>query len=148
MNFKTVNSITIPQIDILKEEYQIQQKNDRFNFTINVSAENIDKMFLEFAKCIKTPGFIILEVPSNLNYERQFQLDGIKEFHREVFYLDGLEWVDFLVIHNNFSEYFINDGLVCYGFGSQVTNDEIFIGKYKIFSIWSKNVEPFECILK
>jgi hypothetical protein len=69
-------------------------------------------------------------------------------YHKDVYYLDGQDIDGFKKIWNSGRDLLLDDGMVQFGFGSHPNctegkSDEVFVGKYKILSIYSNNPEKF-----
>lgn len=147
--FRTVEGITIPFPDKIQEGICIvKEKEDYTSITANVSAEKIDETFQKLAEKVKTPGFLILEIPTQKIIEDNLLESEIDTFHRDVYYLDGLNHDEFFQIYSGYKELLISDGLVNFGFGSHDVVDEVLVGKYKIFSILSTEPEKYIDIFK
>lgn len=142
-NFSFVKGNHVPIIDGIIEGYSIVEINGLFQITINVSAENIDNIFQRLCKKVKTPGFLLLEHGTNANTEKQLRKSDSDPFHKDVYYLDGLGWESFLNLYHEYSELLINDGEINFGFGSHMVTDEVFVGPYKIFTIFTEEVEKY-----
>lgn len=134
MMFQLIKGANIPDTAGLKEEYQI---NDNVLYA-NVSAENIQKVFEKFLGKMQEdePLFLFIETPCSENDEQklnnspQGKEHSIEKFHRDVFYLDGYCREQMLMIlQSGAGDLLINDGLVCFGFGSMASHIEL--GKYK-----------------
>jgi len=147
MNFTTVTGIHIPEHSLLKEEYQVTtRENGTFHVRFNVSSEKIDKAFQEFAVSLAEPGFLVLETPCNETKEIELRKKDSDPFHRDIYYLDGLSKYDFLKLYSKYSDVFIKDGLVHFGFGSHEEQEEIFVGSYKVFHLYTSDISRYERI--
>lgn len=132
--FQLIKGASIPDISGLREEYQI----DNNILYANVSAENIPIVFESFLSKMQEdePLFLFIDVPCNvddelrLNPQQPGQEHAIKKYHRDVFYLDGLNRESMLMLlHSGVGELLINDGLAFFGFGS--LDSHVELGKYK-----------------
>lgn len=142
-SFTIVRGNHIPNLEGIMEGYSIIQQKNTYQITINVSSENIDNVFQSLCKKVKTPGFLLLEHGTNANVEKQLRKSDLDPFHKDVYYLDGLDRKSFLNIYNEFKELLINDGEINYGFGSNIGTDEVFVGPYKIFTIFTQEVDKY-----
>ena len=141
--FTVVQGNHIPNLEGIMEGYSITQNNDFYQITINVSAENIDSVFKSLCKKVKTPGFLLLEHGTNENIEKQLRKSDLDPFHKDVYYLNGLDWESFLNLYIEFRELLVNDGEINFGYGSHTGVDEVFVGPYKIFTIFTEEVEKY-----
>jgi hypothetical protein len=64
-------------------------------------------------------------------------------FHKDIYYLDGLETESFLQLYDQYKELLINDGFINYGYGSHKSTDEVFVGPYKLFTIYTNEMEKY-----
>lgn len=109
----------------------------------NVSVDKIDDVMKHFILMHKEPIFFILELPSNLKDENEKAPGVVDKLHNDVYYIDGCQPEDALMILRDFGELLYNDGISSFGFGCHMSNDEIMFGKYNILSIYSKNNEAY-----
>ena len=136
--FQLVKGAFIPNISGLREEYEV----DGDKVCANVSAEKISKVFESFLNEMKEdePLFLFIEVPCSEEDELKFntvqseQEKVIEKYHRDVYYLDGYDREGMLsFLNSGAGELLINDGFVCFGFGSLESNIEL--GKYEYNTI-------------
>ena len=66
----------------------------------------------------------------------------------EVWYLDGMTKKQLTMILDGYGELLCQDGLSAFAIGSLTTEEELFVQKYKVLSIYSETVERFEPLLK
>ena len=132
--FQLIKGASIKDISGLREEYHVVDNM----LCANVSAENIIKVFDAFLNRIEDdePLFLFIEAPCNqedeskLNSQKPDDENAAFVFHKDVYYLDGCNREDIrALLHSGAGEVLINDGLVCFGFGSFNSNTEL--GKYK-----------------
>jgi hypothetical protein len=105
---------------------------------INVSAENIDNVFKSLCARVRSPGLLLLEHGTNAENENELRKSDTDLFHKDVFYLDGLEHKYFFELFDQYKELLINDGEINFGLGAHIGVDEIFVGPYKIFTIFHR----------
>lgn len=146
--FKVVKGICVPILDGISEGYAIYQKNTGYQMIVNVSAENIDNVFRRLTEKVLAPGFLVLEHGTNKKNEDELRKSKLDPFHKDVYYLDGLEWEFFLNIYNDYDDLLVNDGEISYGFGSHAGIDEVFVGPYKIFTIFTQDTNKYIQVLK
>lgn len=132
--FQLVKGAFIPDISGLREEYEV----DGDTVHANVSAEKISKVFESFLNEMREdePLFLFIEVPCceedelKLNSVQSEREKVIEKYHRDVYYLDGYDREGMLsFLNSGAGELLINDGFVCFGFGSLESNIEL--GKYE-----------------
>lgn len=97
---------------------------------------------------VATPGFFVLEVPSHEETEQRLRKNNDDPFHKDVYYLDGQEMEGFKQLWEASRELLLDDGMVTFGFGSHPNCtegqfDEVFVGKYKILTLYSNNLNKF-----
>ena len=66
----------------------------------------------------------------------------------EVWYLDGMTKKQLTMILDGYGELLCQDGLSAFAIGSLTTEEELFVQKYKVLSIYSETVERFEPLLR
>lgn len=71
--YNCVGGIYVPCLDKIEEGYSVVKKNDYYQFTINVSAENIDVVFRTLCKKVNIPGFLVLEHGTNSEIEEDLR---------------------------------------------------------------------------
>lgn len=145
--FNVVKGNYIPNLDGIMEGYSIIQNDSLFQITVNVSAENIGNVFRRLCEKVKTPGFLLFEHGTNATIEKQLRKSDSDPFHKDVYYLDGLDWEVFLNLYNEYNELLINDGEINFGFGSHMGTDEVFVGPFKIFTIFTEELEKYIDVL-
>ncbi|QNU68305.1 hypothetical protein EHE19_007835 [Ruminiclostridium herbifermentans] len=146
--FNLVEGVHVSNLDGINEEYAIEEYENIFRITINVSAENIDSVFRELCARVRTPGFLMLEHGTNQNIEKQLRKSDTDPMHIDVFYLDGLESTAFFALYNQYNKLLVNDGVISFGFGSHICTDEVYVGPYKIFTIFTNETEKYIDVLK
>ena len=132
--FQMIKGASIPDASSLKEEYIVSGKR----LTANVSAEHILPVFEAFLRQMREnePLYLFIEVPCKLPEEQRLNDpskmtdQSVEEFHRDVYYLDGLYQEQMLMLlQSGVGELLIHDGLTHFGFGSLESQTEL--GKYK-----------------
>ena len=141
--FMPVRGIIVPDLTDIHECYEVSQREESFVFTINVSADKIENLMRYFCSELAEPCFLIIEVPTNEADEQQLRVDKTAPFHCDVHYCDGLSKKTLFDIIDKYGELLINDGIVCFGFSSHTSHDELYIGKYKIASIFSDDEQRY-----
>lgn len=123
--FNTVKGVCIPNLEGIKEGYNIIENTNYFQINVNVSAENIDSLFKKLCTKVRTPGFLLLEHGTNEELEKQIRKSDTDPFHKDIYYLDGLELKSFFDLYNQYKDLLVNDGEINYGFGSHIGTDEL-----------------------
>lgn len=142
---KFLDCYSVPKASEIRQEYEI----DKNEIVFNISAENIENFIFTFINDeFIEPGFFILEVPLKKDEEDLLKNTNNTLFHKNVYYLDGQN-KEFLI--NLFKEnliYFLKNGLISFGVASHITGDELFITKYNIGYIYSKDVSKYLNLFK
>lgn len=142
--FKLVQGVHVADLHGIFESYSVIERKNHSTITVNVSAENIDKLFRLMVAEVRTPGFLLLEHGTNINVENELRKSDSGSYHKDVYYLDGLSLEDFIKIYSQYDELLTEDGEVNYGFGSHNGTDEVFVGPYKVFNIYTD--QPYKYI--
>ena len=145
--FLLVRGIDVPNLTDIHECYEISQRAESFIFTINISADNIESLITNFCSELVEPCFLIIEAPTNETDERELRLEKMAPFHCDVYYCDGLSKQTLFGLIKKYGELLVNDGMVCFGFASHVSNDELYFGRYKIAKIFSANEQRYKNLM-
>ncbi len=130
----------VPRAELLEEAFAIQGNAIR----ANVNAEKMPELFKHFIEAHNDELlFFILEIPCNINEEVPDEDGNISEFHKNVYYIDGLSAPQALEILETKGELLINDGMSCFGFGGHESQDELTKGSYNICTAFSNDTERF-----
>ena len=97
-------------------------------FEAVVSAERIAPLVNSFIGLLDEPVFFFLELPKNINDEDN---DGY-----DIFYLDNCTLPVAKAIMKRYGELLIQDGISRFGFGSHMSNYEIYVRDYQQVSIY------------
>ena len=116
-------------------------------FTVNVSAENIHGLFCRLAAEVNEPGFLVLETSVQRDIEQELRGKGTDLFQRDVHILGDLKWPDAKSIVDCYAELLTHDGILNFGFVSHAGRDEVFVGPYKIFTIYADEPSRYETAL-
>lgn len=152
MSFQLASGVTVPHLTGIEQAYQVRPGKKYTVFTINVSRENLEPILLGLVQLIAVPGFFVLEMPSHQIAEQQLRESNEDPFHKDVYYLDGQEIEGFKQLWADARDLLLDDGMVAFGFGSHPNctdgqYDEVFVGKYKILTIYSNNPDKFSQLL-
>ena len=142
-NFKLVKGVRVSNLNGIQEGYCVAEQQNYFAITINVSAENIDSVFRSLSEKVRTPGFLLLEHRTHRDIERELRKNDTVPLHKDVFYLDGLQYDAFLTLYEKHKGLLVNNGMVQFGFGSHDGYDEVFVGKYKIFTVYTDDIGKY-----
>lgn len=142
-NFNVGEGIDIESLDGIHECYEINGDN----LIANVSFENVKPLLRNLCNALTAPLFFFIELPCEEEEEKNLtKIDDC--FHKNVYYLDNCTTNVILAIIKRYGDLLLNDGLVQFGFASHDDEDEISVGKYKIISIYSKNIKKYSAILE
>lgn len=148
MSFKLAPSVVVSDLHGIEQAYQVRQGKNYTVFMVNISHENLEPILLGLVPLVAVPGFFILEVPTHQDTERQLRKSEDDPFHKDVYYLDGQEIAGFKQLWSAARNLLLDDGMATFGFGSHPNCtdgefDEVFVGKYKILTIYSNNPDKF-----
>lgn len=104
--------------------------------TVNVSAENIDKVFQTLTRAVSRPSFLILEHAARGN--------GLLRDY----YTMGVDYPEFMKIYNRYKAILIQDSLVTFGFASYKKTDQVVVDRYKVFLIRTDHPRTYEKLLQ
>jgi hypothetical protein len=146
--FRLPRGIQVADLSGIHEAYSVTVAQDGYHvFTVNVSAENIHRVFCRLAAEVNEPAFLLLETGTHRDIEQQLRKSPTDPLHKDVYYLDGLPWGNAKSIVDTYSELLTHDGMINFGFGSRDGHDEVFVGPYKIFTIYADKPARYELIL-
>lgn len=146
--FQLPKGIQVANLSGIREAYGITVAPDGYHvFTVNVSAENIHRVFCRLAAEVNQPAFLLLETGTHRDVEAQLRKNNADPLHKDVYYLDGQKWPSAKSILDTYTELFTHDGQLSYGFGSHEGHDEVFVGPYKIFTIYADDPAKYETAL-
>lgn len=126
--FQTAAGVTIPYPEKLSEQY-VQDGN---TITLNLSFEKLADFVHSFYAELDEPLFLAVHPDAESD---------------EVWYLDGMTKKQFTMILDGYGELLYQDGLSAFAIGSLRTEEELFVQKYKVLSIYSETVQRFEKLL-
>lgn len=129
----------VPFPDKLVEGYEIGK--DRI--LANVSADKIEMVMAHFICLHEEPLFFILELPAKQDNEVEVRPGIVEAFHKDVYYIDGCNQEEALVILSQSGQLMIDDGMCSFGFGCHNSQDEIMFGKYNVTTVFSQDIEQY-----
>ena len=149
LSFQLPRGIRIADSSGIHEGYEeTKMPQGHWTFRINVSAENIPRVFKRLAQEVGNPGFFLLEVGTHRDEEAKLRKQPSDPFHKDVYYLDGQNTTQALAIFDAYRDLLVHDGMVNIGFGSHQGKDEVFVGGYKIFEVYADHPEKYRTALK
>ncbi len=126
--FQTAAGVTVPYPEKLSEQY-VQDGN---TITLNLSFEKLADFVHSFYAELDEPLFLAVHPDAESD---------------EVWYLDGMTKKQLTMILDGYGELLYQDGLSAFAIGSLKTEEELFVQKYKVLSIYSETVQRFEKLL-
>ncbi len=142
--FELVTGVEVPDLTGIHEGFSSRGTARGYHqLTVNVSAPRLQETVLALAAQVESPGFMVLEVPCEEATEAALREDDGAPFHRDVYYLDGIAFTRFAAIIRDNASVLIEDGEVNFGFGSHDGYDEVFVGAYKIVSIYAEDPRKY-----
>ena len=146
---------SVLNLDGIHECYQVEESvrsSDNapyYILTINISFENLLPLLERFCMHLDEPGFFFCELPAAAKAEEEKLRESEKSsFHYKVYYKDGCRREELLAILGKYGKWFLPDGMACFGFASHITNDEIYVMKYKIVRIYTRNLQKYQAMLE
>lgn len=129
MAFGLVQGVSADDLGGIISAYQIRENC----LDSVVSAELIRPLLEKILDKLDEPQFFFVELPCS---EQESKELGGNVTHRKVYYLDGCTRQVSLAILDRYGELLINDGLTCFGFGSNKTNDEVYVMDYQQIQVY------------
>lgn len=120
--FQTAAGVTVPYPEKLSEQYL----RDGNTITANLSFEKLSDFIHAFYAELDEPLFLAVHPDAEAD---------------EVWYLDGMTKKQLTMILDGYGELLCQDGLSAFAIGSLTTEEELFVQKYKVLSIYSETVE-------
>lgn len=134
-----VKGCYVPKNELLSEQYQITD----FGYIANVNAGKIKEVFNHFITMQDERMFFILELPTNQNDEKNLGKTDTDLFHKDVYYIDGLNIEQALIVLKNYGELLINDGISKFGFGVHDNSAELMLDNYNVITLWTSNIDKY-----
>lgn len=126
--FQTAAGVTVPFPDQLREQYQIGGNN----LTCNLSFEKLSDFIHSYYASLTEPLFLAIHPDAE---------------QEEVWYLDGMTKKQLTMILDGYGELLLQDGLSAFAIGSLATEDELFVQKYKVLSLYSPDIRRVEKLM-
>lgn len=127
--FQTAAGVTIPFPDKLCEQYQL----DGTTAICNVSFEKLPDLIRTFYAGLAEPLFLAIHPDAEQD---------------EVWYLDNMTKKQLTTILDGYGELLLQDGLSSFAIGSLATEEELFVQKYKVLSLYSPDPSRLETLLE
>lgn len=126
--FQTAAGVTVPFPEKLSEQYLL----DGDTIICNLSFEKLSDFVHSFYAALEEPLFLAIHPDAE---------------SEEVWYLDGMTKKHLTMILDGYGELLLQDGLSAFAIGSLATNEELFVQKYKVLSIYSPQIVRFTTLL-
>ncbi|MEL7608668.1 MAG: hypothetical protein AAGU74_04125 [Bacillota bacterium] len=139
--FNTASGVIIPFPEQIEEKYSISENQIMFN----ISFEKLKAFIDDFVSNLSEPLFLIIQKPLKEKYKPNSFAKG--PFKAELYYFDLGTKAQTTEVLDQYGEILLNDGMSEFGVSSHKTGDEIFIAKYKIALIFSKNIKQYFSLL-
>ena len=120
--FQTAAGVTVPFPEKLSEQYEL----DGNTITANLSFEKLSDFVHSFYAELDEPLFLAIHPDAESD---------------EVWYLDGMTKKQLTMILDGYGELLYQDGLSAFAIGSLTTEEELFVQKYKVLSIYSETAK-------
>lgn len=133
--FNLSSGYTLENTGDVHQAFQVKDNN----ILCNVSFENLNKTITGLISLLDEPLFFFMEIPSD-------KMEA-GEDSKDVYYLDNCTKPVILAIIKRYGDILFNDGIVEFGFGSHKTDDEIYLMKYNLLSIYSARINKFTACL-
>lgn len=128
--FETAAGVTVPFPEKLQEQYQI----DGDTLTLNLSFDKLPDFVQAFYAMLPAPLFLAVHPDA--------------EDEQTVYYLDGMSKKQLAAVLDGYGELLYQDGLSSFAIASHETDEEIYIQKYKVVSIYSPDLNRFFPLLE
>src|SRR5262245_55735453 len=141
--FQVVDGVVVPDLHLLTEGFEVRQRTDGvWSILANVSAERIPDVFRRCVERIPGPGYFVLETGTPGDEEETLRTAPTDPLHCDVWYLDGIPPAEAVAIFAAHERLLVHDGMIKFGFGSHQGMNEVFVGAYKLFSLFAVDPGP------
>ena len=127
--FQTAAGVTVPFPEQLSDAYQLEGEN----LTASLSFEKLADFVRAFYTRLDEPLFLAIHPDADTD---------------EVWYLDNMTKKQLTMILDGYGELLYQDGLSAFAVGSLATEEELFVQKYKVLSIYSPQIARFARLLE
>jgi len=147
-NFRLARGVHVTDPRGIHQAYDlVEARKDYWVFTINISAENIGRSFISLARQVRKPGHFILEIGTRRDDQAVPRINPDDPCYSEVHYLDGISPRRVSSIYSRYESLLAHDGRTNFGFGSHHGVDEVYVGPYKIFRIFTNTPKKYVAAL-
>lgn len=152
-DFQLAKGVQVPNLDGIYECYEVIRRirpsdgQPYDSFAINISIDKLRPLLKCFCENLEEPCFFLCEVGASQEEETELRKSESAPFHRNVYYKDGCSRDELLELLAAYGEWFIQDGMSCFGFASHRSKDEIYVGKYKLTNLFTSNSEQYKALL-
>ena len=137
--FQTAPGCSIPHLNQIREEYEVRE---RHSLLANVSFPNLAPLVTEFYRSLPEPLFFVMHLPLSQQEERQLCYPPDRHY-QEVLYLDHQTRAQIDAIMDSYGPLLLADGISQFAIASHTSNQEIFVQKFKIVSIFAPQPRDF-----
>lgn len=130
--FSLIQGVSVKNYSDILFEYRILENN----LICSLSSFDYKSFFTQAVSKLKEPVFFFIEAPEGDSDEYS------------TYYLDNCTQSVAKAILKRYGDILFSDGIIRFGFGSHKTEEEIYMQEFQQLSIYSKNLSPFEEILK
>ena len=135
-----IKGCKVPQANQLTEQYERDDKR----LIANVNASKIEDVFRHFVAMQQEKLFFILELPASEQDERRLRKSDTDPFHKDVYYIDGLDTDHASTILTRYGKLLINDGMCQFGFAVHDGSAELMLTKYNVMVLWTKEMGRYQ----
>lgn len=122
--FQLAEGVSVPDPARLREQYV--QEGD--TLTLNLSFEKLPVFLADGIRMLEEPLFLAIHPDTE---------------SAETWYLDNMTHAQLETVLDGFGELLYQDGMSAFAIGSLQTDEEIFVQKYKIISLYSPKIARF-----
>ena len=128
--FETASGVTVPHPERLREEYELAGDT----LTMNLSFEKLPAFVQAFYELLPEPLFLAVHPDA--------------DNENLVYYLDGMTKSQLETVLGGYGELLYQDGLSSFAIASHETEEELFVQKYKVLSLYSTKLPRFFPLLQ
>ncbi|MBR6874452.1 MAG: hypothetical protein IKN17_13185 [Ruminococcus sp.] len=138
MSFETIQGVVLGKaaLEGVRSAYAPGEKG---NIDSVLSAELIEPFLNGAVKLLPEPHFFFMELPCTEDEEKELRRSDRDPLHYKVYYLDGCTASVTEAIIKRYGQLLINDGLTRFGFGSNASNEEIYVLDYQQIQVYAED---------
>ena len=146
MSFNTIQGVVLGKaaLEGISSSYQLCENN---MIDSVLSAELIEPLLKKGVKLLPEPHFFFIEIPCTEDEEKELRKSKEDPTHRKLYYLDGCTEPVTQAIIERYGELLINDGLTRFGFGSNLSDEEIYVLDYQQIQVYADDLR-FEALFR